>query len=121
MHDMLAALNAALLPLSFGYVYNFVLYQYSRRGESQTTALSIFSWSLFCISIGVFISSILYFLFDFDLIYRSTQQKLGVLPRSFFVIAMVLAYKSLDFAHKDKIVVGAMLFMIFIFILKVVL
>lgn len=121
MQDILAALNAALLPLSAGYLYNFIFYQYSRRGIDQTTALSIFSWSMLCISIGIFMSSSLYFLHDFDLIFRSVQQKLSILPRSFFVVALLLAYQSLEFPWRRTIACLSVTFMIAVFVARVLL
>lgn len=108
MYDLLAALNAALWPLSLIFMIVFTKYKLARRSEPQNTKLAIFGWALFCISIAIFMSSTLYFLHDFDIIYKSAQQKLSVLPRGFFVSGLALAFTALDIRWKTVILVFAL-------------
>lgn len=96
MYDILAALNAALLPMSAIFLWFFIEYQYRSRGDDQSDPVNIFGWSLFCLCVGMFFSSVLYFLWDFDVIYKSTQYKLSVIPRGFFVAGLTLGFHALQ-------------------------
>ena len=121
MYDMLAALNAALIPMSMIFMGHFALYQYSRRKEEQATSLSIFGWSIFCLSVAIFVSSVLYLLWDYDVIYKSTQYKLSVIPRCFYILGLALAFHALELRWRMVISITAAFLVMSVFTLRVIL
>lgn len=108
MYDVLAALNAALIPMAGIFLLVFTEYQWKSRNDKQGTALSRFGWSLFCISLGVFFSSVLYFLWDFDIIYKSTQYKLSIIPRGFFIAGLAIGFHALEIRWHKTICITAL-------------
>lgn len=120
MNDMLAALNAALMPISAVFMWFFVRYQYYRHGSDTSIPVIIFGWSLFCISIGIFMSSIIYYLADFDLIYDSTRYKLSVMPRSFFLAGLALGFVALEMRWRTTVLVFALIIALAVLTLRIV-
>ncbi len=121
MYDVLAALNIALIPLASVYLCCFIRLQYDRRMEAQSTPLSIFAWSMFFISLGIFISSIFYTLWDNDFIFKSTQYKLSLITRSVFIAGLIMSIEALDVKHKNKVIAGSLLVAALFYCAKVML
>lgn len=120
MYDLLAALNSALIPMSAIFFWYFIDYQWKSRNNHKDTPIAIFGWSLFCMSVGMFFSALLYFLWDFDLIYKSTQYKLSVIPRSFFVVGLALGFRALETRWHKTICIIAACLAIGVFMVRVV-
>lgn len=121
MFDILASMNIALLPLSVIYVLCFARLQYNRRNELQSSPLSLFAWSMFCMAAGILASSTFFLLWDFDVITKGTQYRLSVLPRMFFIAGLILSFHALDLRWKTALSVAAITLAVSAFIAKVVL
>jgi len=119
MNDVLCAINAALLPLSALYLYYFANYQYLTRSKEKRRDVSIYAWSVFFMSIAVFVSSIFFFLHDFDIIFRSTQVKLSLITRIAFVASLLLAYNALEIAWGNIVILVSACLFVTVFLMKV--
>lgn len=117
MIEGLSGVNATLLILSGGWLFFILRYQYmTRKDDNQSNSLFIYKWSVSFAAIGIFILSVLYFLFDFDLIYRSQHRDLGFITRVLFAAHLICAYAALgaDFARKIipvSIIIGVLVYM----------
>lgn len=121
-NEMLVALSIALLPISALNLYQAVRYQYYRR-NTDTPEIASFVWGLFFWQIAIFMSCILYLLWDFDVIYKSTQYALSVMPRCLFLIGSVFFYVGLNKNGKidqGMLTAGIIILTMLIFSMKVV-
>lgn len=121
MYDLLASLNAALIPMSAIFLWYFTEYQYKSRNDNQDTHLARFGWSLFCICVGMFTSAILYFLWDSEIIYKSTQMKLSVIPRGFFVAGLVYGFHALELRWNKTICIISLCLALGVLVTRIVL
>jgi len=121
MLEVLASMNIALMPLSIIYVLCFTRLQYNRRHELQGTPLSLFAWSMFCMSCGILFSSTFFLLWDYDVITKATQYKLSILPRMFFITGLVLSFHALDLKWKTTFCMAALTLAVSAFCAKVML
>lgn len=98
--ELLVALSIGLLPISALNLWHALRYQYIRG--NQQDEISSFVWGLLCWQIAIFMSCVLYLLWDFDIIYKSTQYKLSVMPRCFFLIGSIFFYNGLNKNIDDR-------------------
>jgi hypothetical protein len=119
-NELLVALSIGLLPISALNLWHAIRYQYYRRNDEDE--ISSFVWGLLCWQIAIFMSCVLYLLWDFDIIYKSTQYKLSVMPRCFFLIGSIFFYQGLNRDLEDRnLAIAAVLSVIMIvFCAKVV-
>lgn len=110
-NDLLVALSIGLLPISLLNLWQAFQYQLQSRRQPNTE-ISEFVWGLLFWQIAIFMSCVLYLLWDFDLIYKSTQYKLSVMPRSFFLIGSIFFYHGLNKNMQDRSLAVAMIILI---------
>lgn len=114
-NEMLVALSVALLPISALNLWRAIRYQYYRN---SSTEINDFVWGLLFWQIAIFMSCVLYLLWDFDIIYKSTQYKLSVMPRCFFLIGSLFFYKGLSNQNEEntRYMIMAMIIMVLMFV-----
>lgn len=115
-NELLVALSIGLLPISAVNLYQAGRYQYYRnRDKDQSSELGSFVWGLFFWQIAIFMSCVLYLLWDFDIIYKSTQYKLSVMPRCFFLIGSIFFYQGLNRSgheNQKNLMIGSIILVI---------
>lgn len=107
MQEILGSQSAGALILSAVFVWYFVRYQYHRLDQPQNTALSMFGWAMLCMSLYTFGNSVLFFLWDFDLISKTTQYKLSVAPRMFGIAGLVMSLFALQVPNRKMFIAAA--------------
>lgn len=118
MNDALAGANATLFLLSAGYLFFIVRYQYQTRTHEAAREVSIYKWVVSLSAMGIFVLSLLYFLFDFDLIFKSQQRDIGVIPNILFAVHLVIAIIVLQW-HAGRILIpSSIVFGILVFMAK---
>ena len=120
MQDFIVAQTISLSILSGCFMAFFFQYQYYRKEEPQNTPLSIFGWSMFCISVGLFFACVLTVLWDVGALARPDQFKLSVIPRMFWLAGVCLALYALDVRWKWQIMVFSVIASIVIFTFRVI-
>ena len=127
-NELLTAFSVALLGISAIAAYYCVRFQifraqYPAKREDEIDISSLV-WGMLFFIIGIFMQSFLYLLWDFEVIYKSIQYKLSVLPRASFLAGICLFFLSMEFA-RDKMfrlvcVSSAILVVALIYVLRVI-
>lgn len=100
-NELLMALSVGLLPISAVNLWQAARYHYYRRHDSKNELNDFVSGLLFW-QIAIFISCILYLLWDFDVITKAMQYKLSLMPRCFFLIGSLFFYKGLNLGGNSQ-------------------
>lgn len=106
MHnELLSAFSVGLVIMSTVLSYYCVRFQYLRASGAALSGgeidISSMVWGILCLVIGINIQSILYILWDFDVIQKNTQYKLSILPRTSLFVGLCFFFRALEVA-KDR-------------------
>lgn len=121
MMKLLSGINATLIILAAGYVFFIIRYQYQTKSDEKSIKLSRYAWSISVAATGIFISSIIFFIFCCGFIHQSSMRNLSIIPRCLFVMHLVIAYSILDWKLSRIIVPVAILVGIAIFVARTLL
>lgn len=99
-NELLMSLSVGLLPISALNLWQAARYQYYRRRDTSNE-VNDFVWGLLFWQVAIFVSCVLYLLWDFDVITKSVQYKLSVMPRCFFLIGSIFFYKGLNLGGEE--------------------
>jgi len=109
MTEALSGVNVALLILAAGYIFFVTSYQYRTRNDEKSEKLSSYAWSVWLGAAGIIVTSLLFFLYDANLIFRSQQRDLNFIARVLFTFQMITAYSAFDWRIGRFIVAGSLI------------
>lgn len=118
MIELLSGTNTTLFILSCGYLFFVLKYQYMTKHIEKSQQLSRYVWSVSIAAAAIWFSAVLFFLFDFGLIFKSNQRDLSIISRFLFVAHLMIAYSALDWKRARIIVPGALIIGVVVFMFK---
>lgn len=97
-NDVAFSLSWTLVPLCVGIAINSIAYLWITRKQPDTVH-DIFAKAFAWLASAVVIARVLNIIEQSDMIYRSQQIKLGIIPAAMYIAAFTLAYFGLRIKH----------------------